>query len=71
MHQDFLNRFSSYHKNSPFIIQLYFQLHKGGRNESCKFSFQQIREKKMPALTAYNRIECRRTSKCIDLFMCT
>ena len=51
MHRDFLKRFSSYHKNSPFIIQLYSQLHKGGHNESgCRFSL-----KKMPALIAYNR----------------
>ena len=51
MHQDFLKRFSSYHKDSPFIIQLYSQLHKGDHNESwCRFSL-----KKMPALIAYNR----------------
>ena len=52
MHGDFLKRFSIYHKYSPFIIQLYSQLHKWGHNESvCKFSACLH----LPALIAYNK----------------
>ena len=57
MHQYFPKSFLSYHKDCPFIIQVYSQLHKGGHNESgCGFSL-----KKMPALIAYERKSTKNT----------
>ena len=49
IHREFLNRFTMYHINHLFIIQLYSQLRKGvvmkgGVNLHC----QQLKGKKMP-----------------------